>query len=291
MSVLLVGGTGRLGARVARELRSSGVAVRALCRPGAPVGMLRRLGAELVTADLREGEAVAAACQGITTVVCTATAALRDAPDAIAAVDGLAIPALWRTAHAQGAVRGVYVSMLPARADHPVPLLLAKGAAEAALERSGLDWSVIAPDLVLDAWVAPLLLQPWLAGATARVPTPVDAPHAFIAEHDVAQLCVAAVRAGRGEGRLVVGGPQAISWRDVSALAAGLDPRLREAHVDDHDGATPSAAMPAAMWDAARAWDAAASCDDSAAVMRAHGVTATPIDAWVRASLGMRRDA
>lgn len=291
MSVLLVGGTGRLGARVARELLSSGIAVRAMCRAGAAVGMLRRLGAELVTADLRDTDAVAAACTGITTVVCTATAAQRDAPDAIVAVDGLAIPALWTTAHSQGAVRGVYVSMLPASANHPVLLLAAKGASEAALKGSGLDWSVIAPDMVVDAWVAPMLLRPWLAGAAALVPTPTDTTHAFIAEHDVALLCAAVVRAGRGEGRLVIGGPQAASWSDVGALAAALDPRLREARVDHHDGPPPSAAIPAALWDVARAWDVAASRDDSAAIMRAHGVTATPIDAWMRAALGMRRDA
>jgi len=67
--VLLVGATGQLGARIARELLSRGIKVRALVRPSSPSGSLRRLGAEIVPGDLREPSTLAIACAGADTVM------------------------------------------------------------------------------------------------------------------------------------------------------------------------------------------------------------------------------
>jgi len=59
--VLLVGATGRLGTRIARELLSRRIKVRALVRPSSPSGALQRMGAEIVPGDLREPSTLAIA--------------------------------------------------------------------------------------------------------------------------------------------------------------------------------------------------------------------------------------
>ena len=81
--VLLVGATGRLGSRIARELLSKGTGVRALCRPSSGYAALQRLGAEIVFGDLRDAASLDAACVGIDTVVTTANTARRSGDDTV----------------------------------------------------------------------------------------------------------------------------------------------------------------------------------------------------------------
>ena len=71
--ILVIGGTGDLGGRVARILSEQGHAVRCLVRPASDDSVLRGLGVEVAPGDLTEPESLAAACQGVTTVVATAT--------------------------------------------------------------------------------------------------------------------------------------------------------------------------------------------------------------------------
>ena len=72
--VVLAGGTGDLGARVARHLRQRGADVRALIRPAsAPhaVAALRATGADVVEVDFDREAALADACAGAACVVST----------------------------------------------------------------------------------------------------------------------------------------------------------------------------------------------------------------------------
>jgi NAD(P)-dependent dehydrogenase (short-subunit alcohol dehydrogenase family) len=72
--VVLVGATGNLGGRIARELRQRGAAVRAIVRPGTKADRLRSLHQqeiEIVEANLSAKADVARACEGASCVVST----------------------------------------------------------------------------------------------------------------------------------------------------------------------------------------------------------------------------
>jgi hypothetical protein len=72
--ILVAGSTGDLGGRVIKALLKSGAQVRALVRPGADpvaVDILAASGAKIVEVDLRDKEALTAACSGVTCVVST----------------------------------------------------------------------------------------------------------------------------------------------------------------------------------------------------------------------------
>lgn len=75
--ILVVGATGLLGSEICDLLAARGKRVRALtrgtCDP-ARRDRLRALGAEVVPGDLRDAGSPAAACQGVSTVITTASA-------------------------------------------------------------------------------------------------------------------------------------------------------------------------------------------------------------------------
>ena len=73
---LVVGATGMLGSEVCRRLTAAGKPVRALVRATsdqAKVEGLKGFGVEIVQGDLRDPASLAAACRGVTAVICTAS--------------------------------------------------------------------------------------------------------------------------------------------------------------------------------------------------------------------------
>ncbi|WP_434384985.1 NmrA family NAD(P)-binding protein [Melittangium boletus] len=68
-TVVLAGGTGGLGGRIARALVNRGATVRALVRPGSRVGELQGPGITRVEVDYADGDALARACAGAGCVV------------------------------------------------------------------------------------------------------------------------------------------------------------------------------------------------------------------------------
>src|SRR5689334_14268497 len=112
--ILVVGGTGDLGGRVVRFLLDRGHEVRCLVREGSDDESLRALGAETVRGDLTAPTTLAAACQGVTTVVATATAIGRILSGAgtatLGEVDETGMAALVAAAESAGVQRFVYMS-------------------------------------------------------------------------------------------------------------------------------------------------------------------------------------
>ena len=79
-TILVAGGTGNLGGRIARDLRKRGANVRGLVRHGTARDKLERLqefGIEISTVDLRSPSEVTPACTGISCVV-SALQGMRD---------------------------------------------------------------------------------------------------------------------------------------------------------------------------------------------------------------------
>ncbi|MFO8008359.1 MAG: NmrA family NAD(P)-binding protein, partial [Candidatus Brocadiia bacterium] len=68
MKLLITGDSGFLGGHLAELCVQAGHDVRALVRPTSRTDLLERLGAELVTGDLKDGASLRRAVQGVDAV-------------------------------------------------------------------------------------------------------------------------------------------------------------------------------------------------------------------------------
>lgn len=214
--ILVVGGTGSLGGRLATGLLQQDEAVRTLVRPGSEHQALADAGAELAVGDLKDPASLARACEGIEIVVTTANSARRGGDDTHETVDRLGNRALIDAAVAAGVDRFVFVSALGADPSSPIPFLRAKGETEEHLRNSALDHTIVSPNVFMDAWFVMLVERPLAAGEPVTLVGEGNRRHSFVAEEDVARFVLAAVRhpAARNA-TLVVGGPDPLTWRDV----------------------------------------------------------------------------
>ena len=89
--ILVVGSTGILGSDICRRLTSQGKVVRGLVRSTSNperVAALKGWGVETVLGDLRDPASLARACQGVDTVITTATTTISMQPgDSIPVTD------------------------------------------------------------------------------------------------------------------------------------------------------------------------------------------------------------
>jgi len=144
--ILVVGATGRLGGRIARALLAAGRTVRVLARPGRDVEALRSAGADVAGGDLQDTASLAAACDGVETVVTTANSARRGGGDTVETVDREGTRHLIDAAGSSGVRHFVYTSVLGVTEASPIPFLAAKAGNEARLRSSGMAWTILAPN-------------------------------------------------------------------------------------------------------------------------------------------------
>ncbi len=213
--ILVVGATGQLGGLIARTLLDRGKSVRALVR-SAPRSAGLPAGAGTVVGDLKDPESLARACRGVSAVVTTANSVGRAGVDTVESVDRRGNHDLVEAAAAAGVRRFVFTSALGASPDSPVPFLRAKADTERHLRASGMDWTILQPNLFMDTWVPAVVGGPALAGEPVTIVGQGRRRHSFVAARDVAAYAVAALHHAEAVGRvLVIGGPQPLSWRDV----------------------------------------------------------------------------
>jgi uncharacterized protein YbjT (DUF2867 family) len=227
--ILVAGGTGTLGTPLVRRLSDRGLPVRVLTRDPARAAALPG-GVEVVTGDLRDSAAVAAAVHGATTVVSAVHGFVGPGKPSPEAIDRDANRALIQAAAAAGVQHLILVSVLGAAPDHPMSLHRAKHAAEQALRASGLAWTILRPAAYLETWIA-------ITGAKladkgqALVFGPGRNPINFVSAHDVAAVVDLAVhdRSLRGQ-VLEVGGPENLTFTQLAerlVTASGRPGRIR----------------------------------------------------------------
>ena len=217
--ILVVGATGYLGGMIAHRLLERGDEVRIAVRPNSDFSQLVDLGAEAVPADLKEPDSLAAACAGVEVVITTANSAQRGGEDTTETVDLIGNRNLIEAAGATGVRQFIFVSAYQADVSHPMPFLQAKARTEEALRVGAMDHTILAPHIFMDVWI------PMIIGDSLRQNRPVwlvgsgERRHSFIAVSDVAEFALAAIgnQAARNR-RIPLGGPAAISWRDIIAL-------------------------------------------------------------------------
>jgi uncharacterized protein YbjT (DUF2867 family) len=217
--ILVVGATGQLGGRITRELLARGKTVRMLVRPESHYATLAALGAEASFGDLRDRASLDAACLGVSSVITTANSARRAGADSVEAVDLNGTRSLIDAAAAAGVRQFIYTSVLGATESHPAPFLAAKAKNETHLRASGMNWTILAPNAFQESW--PLMV----VGVPALMDHPISfvgeghRKHTFVSEGDVASFALTALDHPAGANKHIpIGGPEALSWRDIVAI-------------------------------------------------------------------------
>ena len=270
---LVAGATGSLGSAIVRGLLERGDVVRALVRESADYTSLVKAGASIAVGDLREPASLVAACDGVTTIVSTASATRRG-DDTPANVDAQGNRNLIDAARRAGGGHYILISTIGASADSPVPAFRAKAEAEAALKQSGLDYTIVQANAFMDVWFGMLIEMPLATGQPVTLVGEAARRHSFIAERDIVAFVLAATKnpAARNA-TLVIGGPAAVSLREVvSAYETALGCPIDVRSVAPGD---PIPGLPEPIWGivaALEAFDSPIPMEDTA---RAYGVSLT----------------
>jgi uncharacterized protein YbjT (DUF2867 family) len=214
--VLVCGATGLLGSDICRRLRTRGLAVRALARPGsARAADLKAIGVEIVNGDLRSRASIDEACRDVASVMTTATAmGSKDKSLRLRAVDRDAHLQLVEAARAAGARRFIQISVSP-NLTPAAPLVKYKRQIEDAITGSGMQWTILQPSVFMEVWLSPLL--GWdFARARATIFGSGVAPISYISVGDVAEYAVRSLDDVLLDNReLPLGGPEALAPNDV----------------------------------------------------------------------------
>ena len=228
--ILVAGATGVVGGMIARGLLEQGKEVRVLVRRDSPSSQLVQrglatsaetlieTGAQPVHGDLRDRASLDAALEGVETVISTANSALRGGADNPQSVDLDGNRNLIEGARDAGVEHFVFVSLLGAAPDHPAPFLRAKGQSEASLRESGMGYTILAPTAFMELWASMVVGMPALQGQPVTLVGEGRRRHSFVSNRNVAAFAVNAVDNPAALNRhLAIGGPEALTWREVVA--------------------------------------------------------------------------
>lgn len=214
--ILVVGATGLLGGEVCNQLRAQGKSFRALVRPSATKAQnLQEQGVEIVFGDLKEPASLAEACQGVRTVISTASSTLsRKQGDSIESVDRMGQIDLVDAARNAGVRHFIFVSY-----NHKPQLDCALSRAKAEVEQliihSGMQYTILRASYFMEVWLSPGLGFDF-NNARATVYGNGNAPVSWVSASDVARFVAACVDNPAAINREIgVGGPEALSARDV----------------------------------------------------------------------------
>ena len=155
MVVVIAGGHGQIALRLERLLADGGHRARGLIRNPDHAGDVEAAGAEATVLDLEREDDVSPAVEGADAVVFAAGAGPGSGPERKRTVDLGAAVKLIDAARAAGVRRYVMISAMgaadPASGSEAMrPYLDAKAEADAALEASGLDHTIVRPGRLTD---------------------------------------------------------------------------------------------------------------------------------------------
>ncbi len=220
MTVLIAGGSGMLGTRVARLLTARGFPVRILTRDPARAKHLAAEHVEIVAGDVRDSAAVGRAVAGAQTVISAIHGFAGAERDSLRAVDEEGNANLIRATEASGARQFVLLSVQGAAPDHPMALLRSKYAAEQALRASTLAWTIIRPTAYMETW-AKIVGEPLVRTGKTTIFGRGENPINFVSVGDVARFVELAVVDTALCGAVIeVGGPENLTMRQVAGIFA-----------------------------------------------------------------------
>jgi NADH dehydrogenase len=287
--ILVAGATGQLGGSIARALLTDGQKVKVLVREGSSWQPLEIAGAQIVMGDLKSPDSLGAACQDVDVVITTANSAQRGGADNTQSVDTDGNRHLIDAARASGVKQFIFVSAVGVTIDSPVPLFEAKARTEAYLRASGMPFTILAPDVFMDVWI-PMVVGPALGGHAIAIIGEGRRRHSFVAIRDVVAFAVATI--GRPEAlnrQIPLGGPDAVSWRDV---VGAFERRLgRTLPIVSLAPGQPLPGLPASIGQLMAGLDTYDSIIPMTETAREFGVAQTSLDQFVLSMFGTTEKA
>lgn len=179
-----------------------------------PASELVAAGAQPVSGDLSEPASLAAACQGVETVITTANTVLREFD--IEGIDLNGSLNLVEAAQTAGVKHFIFVSIANSDPNNPDPVLRGKGLVEQRLKSSGMPYTILKPGIFMEVWVAMTVGLPLQAGQPITLVGKGDHRHAFVSQEDVADYAVAAVdNPAARNAEIYIGGPAAYTWTEI----------------------------------------------------------------------------
>lgn len=289
--ILVTGATGRLGGRIVRLLRRARLEVRCLVRPGSEYFWLNDTGADYCFGDLRDAASLARAARGCRFVVHAADVELdrTDNHHRLVTLEGT--QRLVEAARAAGVERFVLLSCAGADQKLPSAAFDCQGQAEAALQSSGVPWSILRCGPFLEELV-------WLARGARRGKKPVlfgepEVTLRPLARADAALFAVASLDHPEALGRVnTLYGPEAMTLRqalDRVFAQAGLPAEAQIVHGASAKLLARAAGLAGLRWRNRLTrqhllYGGAALCEDPAPLLRRFGLPLTPFDEAVAAA-------
>src|SRR5712691_12768026 len=217
--ILVVGATGNLGGAVTRMLLAQGQSARILARSQSNYQPLAEAGAQVVLGDLKQRGSLDPACEGVETVITTANSAAGGGADNPQTVDWEGNRNLIDAAKAAGVKQFIFVSLTHADPNSTVPFFQSEGKTEEYLRASGIPYTILAPDMFMEVWVAMVVGMPALMGQPVTIVGGGRRKHSFISAGDVAAFMLAAIgNPAAINQKLLLGGPHPLSFRDAVAI-------------------------------------------------------------------------
>lgn len=222
MTILVTGSTGNTGGVAARTLLERGLPVRIMVRDAAKAASLRQLGAEVVSGELGDSKALAAAMRGVKSayVLVPPNLAVDDFRGYQRSVSQSIVAAVREAAPKEL----VLLSSVGAQLSSGTGPILALHELEGELKASGVSASFLRPGYFMEN-----LKSSFGALADGILPSfsPADTPFQMVATRDIGLLAADLLQHGRGApGRPAIvelSGPVAYSMNDVAnALSSQL---------------------------------------------------------------------
>lgn len=214
--ILVVGATGQLGSIVVKNLLRQKRSVRILVRPGSDYESLLKAGAKAVFGDIKAPITLVDALRGVETLISTATSAQRGGDDTVQNVDLIGNRHLVNSAKTVGVKHFIFVSAARADDKSQSTLLQAKKKTENHIIQSGMNYTIVAPEPIMEAWFNAVVTPSLKANRPVTLIGEGNRRHSFISIEDVASFITSSV--GNPSARnlqMTLGGPKAISWNDI----------------------------------------------------------------------------
>ncbi len=221
--ILVTGSTGKVGQHLLTALQAKGMPFKALARSEASAKLLAEKGVAVVRGDLSDPASLKAAFQGAEKLfLLSSTSHFAD----------LELAAL-EAAKVAGVKHVVKLSAWGVSRDSANPLLREHARVEAALEASGLAWTILRPNFFMQNWVA-FFAHGIKAGQPVYTNTG-EGRLAWIDARDIADVAATVLTEPGHEGLVYeLTGPAALSYADVAAtLSVLLKREVRHVPVPD----------------------------------------------------------